>query len=154
MYPIKVNGAKACTVVDRITGRTLESAWHSIGEENRCVIAKLGWLSKRDSGKLYGSMVVYLASKSQADKFLAKELFEVGEKAHIQTYGKNKTPEIAAVSTSSDLDIENKIVQEQKYVEIAQHLVILMINMTTQLFRLQIVKGSIEPVTKVVQNLP
>ncbi len=99
-------------------------------------------------------MVVYLASKSQADKFLAKELFEVGEKAHIQTYGKNKTPEIAAVSTASNLVIENKIVQEQKYVKIAQHLVILIINVTTQLSRVQIVKGRIEPVTKVVRNLP
>ncbi len=51
-YPIKVNGAKAYTVVDRITVRTLESAQHSIGEENGCVIAKLGWLSKCDSGKI------------------------------------------------------------------------------------------------------
>ncbi len=76
-----------------------------------------------------------------------------GEKAHIQTYGKNRTLEIAAVSTASNLDIENKIVQEQKYVQIAQHLVILMINGTTQLSCLQIVKGSIEPVTKVVRNL-
>lgn len=30
MYPIKVNGAKACTVMDRITGRIVESAGHAI----------------------------------------------------------------------------------------------------------------------------
>ena len=52
MYPIKINGAKACTVVDQITGRVLESARHAIEEKNGCVIAKLGRLSKRDSGKL------------------------------------------------------------------------------------------------------
>ena len=92
MYPIKVNGAKACTVVDRITGRTLESARHSIGEENGCVIAKLGWLSKRDSGKLYGSMVVYLASKSQADKFLEKGLFEVGGESAYTDIWKEQNP--------------------------------------------------------------
>ncbi len=92
MYPIKVNGAKACTVLDRITGRTLESAWHSIGEKNGCVIAKLGWLSKCDSGKLYGSMVVYLTSKSQSDKFLEKGLFEVGGKSAYTDLWKEHNP--------------------------------------------------------------
>ena len=78
MYLIKVNKAKVCTIVDQITRCTLESAQYSIGKKNGCVIAKLGWLSKRNSGKLYGLIVVYLASKSQADKFFKKRLFEVG----------------------------------------------------------------------------
>lgn len=93
MYPIKVNGAKACTVVDRITGRILDLARQSIGEENGCVIAKLGWLSKRDSGKLYGSMFVYLASKSQVDKFLEKGLFEIGGESVYTDIWREQSPE-------------------------------------------------------------
>ncbi len=56
------------------------------------MIAKLGWLSKRDSGKLYGSMVVYLASKSQADKFLKKGFFEVGGKSVYTDIWKEQNP--------------------------------------------------------------
>ena len=52
-----------------------ESARWAIREKNEYVVAKLGWLSKRDSGKLYGSIVVYFASKVQADKFLEKKTF-------------------------------------------------------------------------------
>lgn len=81
MYPIKVNGAKACTIVDQRQECILESARHTIGKKNGYVIAQLGWLSKRDSGKLYGLMIIYLASKSQADKFLEKRLFEVRKKS-------------------------------------------------------------------------
>lgn len=77
-FPVKINGARATAVLDPMTGRILESARTAIGEENKCTIAKLGWLSKRDSGKLYGSMVVHLASKALADKFLEQGLFEVG----------------------------------------------------------------------------
>ncbi len=43
IYPIKVKRAKACTVVDQITGRVFESAGHVIGGENGCGIVKLRW---------------------------------------------------------------------------------------------------------------
>ncbi len=92
MYLIKVNGAKACTVADQITGHTFESVRHSIREENGCVIVKLGWLSKRDSEKLYGSTVVYLASNSQADKFLEKGLCEEGGKSAYTDIWKEQNP--------------------------------------------------------------
>lgn len=81
MYPIKVNRAKACIVVDQTTRRIFESAQYTIEEKNSYVIAKLGWLSKCNSEKLYRSMIVYLTSKSQANKFLEKKLFEVERKS-------------------------------------------------------------------------
>lgn len=93
MYLIKVNGAKAYTVVDRITGRILHSSRQCIEEENGCLIAKLGWLSKQDLGKLYRSMVVYLTSKSQADKFLKKRLFEGGGKSICIDIWREQNPE-------------------------------------------------------------
>ena len=70
----------------------MESACRAIGEENGCVVAKLGWLSKRNSEKLYGSMVVYLASKVQADKFLEKGLFEEGGESAYTDIWKERTP--------------------------------------------------------------
>lgn len=64
-----------------MTGRILESARRALGEENNCTIAKIGWLSKKDSGKLYESMVVHFISKTQVDKFVEQGLFKVGDES-------------------------------------------------------------------------
>ena len=46
-------------------------------KKNRYIVVKLGWLSKQDSKKLYRSIVIYFASKKQANKFLDKKLFKL-----------------------------------------------------------------------------
>jgi hypothetical protein len=39
-------------------------------KENDVKISKLVWLSKKDSGKAYGSMVVYVSKSSEVTKLL------------------------------------------------------------------------------------
>jgi hypothetical protein len=39
-------------------------------KENDVKIAKLVWLSKKDSGKAYGSMAVYVSKSNEATKLL------------------------------------------------------------------------------------
>lgn len=41
IYPIKVNRAKACTVIDQIIRYIFELAWYIIEEKNGYVVAKL-----------------------------------------------------------------------------------------------------------------
>lgn len=89
---MKVKGAKATAVLDSITRRISESARRVIGEGNNRTIAKVGWLSKKDSGKLYGSIVVHLISKPQADKFVKQGLFEVGEESACTDVWHNANP--------------------------------------------------------------
>lgn len=48
-----------------------------IRKENKCIIAKLGCLSKKNTKKLYKSMIVYLTSKILADKFHEQGLFKL-----------------------------------------------------------------------------
>lgn len=55
----------------------LESARTVLGEKNNCTIAKMGWLSKKDSRKLYESMIIYFICKTQLDKFVEQGLFKV-----------------------------------------------------------------------------
>ncbi len=55
----------------------MQQAAFSIAEENgRLAIGRIGWLSQ--PGKQYGSMVMYLKDKPQADQMLARGFIEVG----------------------------------------------------------------------------
>jgi hypothetical protein len=46
-------------------------------------VAKIAWLSRRDSGKAYGSMVVYVTKSSKAARLLQEQYFHVaGESAY------------------------------------------------------------------------
>lgn len=67
----------ANAVLDMDTGRITPQAASSIGEENGgLAIGRIGWLSQPD--KKYGSMVVYLKNKAQADRMLARGFIKVG----------------------------------------------------------------------------
>ncbi len=78
-FPIKVNRARANAVLDANTGRVADHAKDSVGDSNGGPkITRIGWLSKLGTGKLYGSMVVCLADKKEADAFLEKGVIEVG----------------------------------------------------------------------------
>ncbi|KJZ71568.1 hypothetical protein HIM_09037 [Hirsutella minnesotensis 3608] len=54
----------------------------ALSAENRVTIGKISWLSKRESGKAYGSMVVYVTKKSDAERLLEGYYFDLaGESA-------------------------------------------------------------------------
>ena len=56
-YPVKVDNANRRVILDQ-GDKVLPAAAEVLGKENDVHIAKIGWLSRKDTGKAYGSMVV------------------------------------------------------------------------------------------------
>ena len=74
-FPIKVNCAWATAILDANTGKVAFNAKNNISDSNGGLkITRMWWLSKLGTGKLYGSLVIYLADKDQAEPFLEKVL--------------------------------------------------------------------------------
>jgi hypothetical protein len=61
LYLVKVDNVNRTAVIDH-EGRVLHGATEALSEENEVQIAKMAWLSRRDTEKAYGSMVVAAAS--------------------------------------------------------------------------------------------
>ena len=69
LYPIKVDNARTdgVLVVDR---SLLPVISELLGKENNASVAKVAWISKKDNGKAYRSIVVYLYRGSNANRLL------------------------------------------------------------------------------------
>jgi hypothetical protein len=76
LYPVKVDNVNRTAVLDR-EGKVLPGAAEVLGQENEVSIGKMAWLSRRDSGKIYGSMVVYVTKRSDAARLLQDQYFHV-----------------------------------------------------------------------------
>jgi hypothetical protein len=85
-YPVKVDNANRTAVLDE-KGEIRPGAAETLGKENNITIAKLVWLSKKDTHKLYGSMVVYTTKSSEAIQLLNRQFFDIaGESAYTRIY--------------------------------------------------------------------
>ncbi|RYC77840.1 hypothetical protein BFJ63_vAg19286 [Fusarium oxysporum f. sp. narcissi] len=71
LYPIKVYGANKTAVLDS-SGNILPGAADALGKENEVTIANMHWLSNKENGKMYGSMVIYVAKASGARRLLGE----------------------------------------------------------------------------------
>ncbi|KAM4061772.1 reverse transcriptase [Hirsutella rhossiliensis] len=81
LYPVRVDNANRTAILDA-EGNVLPGAIEALSAENRVTIGKISWLSKRESGKAYGSMVVYVTKKSDAERLLEGHYFDLaGESA-------------------------------------------------------------------------
>ena len=70
-----------------------EEAKQMVGEENEVQVHKIQWLSKADGSKIHGSMVLYLASRQDAEKLLKDGRVEVdGETAFARQYERRTGP--------------------------------------------------------------
>lgn len=87
-YPIKVNRARATAILDLLTGRVSDNAKETVSDSNNGLkVIRVGWLSRAGTGKLYGSMVVCLAEKKDADLLISKGLIEIGgETAYTEAF--------------------------------------------------------------------
>jgi hypothetical protein len=77
LYPIKVDSVNKAAVLDEKDEVRAEAA-AAFSEENEATVAKIAWLSRKDSAKAYGSMVVYLTKGSDARRLLADGFFHAG----------------------------------------------------------------------------
>ncbi|KAI2864382.1 hypothetical protein CBS147323_9143 [Aspergillus niger] len=79
LYPIKVDSVRKTAVLDE-NNEVRVGAAAAFSEENEATVAKIAWLSRKESAKAYGSMVVYLTKGTNARRLLAEGFFHaVGE---------------------------------------------------------------------------
>ncbi len=93
LYPIKVDSVNASAILDANTGRIKPEAALLISDKNKNLpVGRIGWLSQ--PGKKYGSMVLYVKDKSQAEAILARCFIEVGgESATTQVWDEREKTE-------------------------------------------------------------
>ncbi len=92
LFPVKVDNANRSMVLDA-EGTVLPGAAEALGAENNVNIAKLSWLSKKESGKAYGSMVVYVTKESDARRLVDGHYFVIaGESATTNVFERRSGP--------------------------------------------------------------
>ncbi|RKK10846.1 hypothetical protein BFJ65_g14842 [Fusarium oxysporum f. sp. cepae] len=93
LYPVKVDGANRTAVLDS-SGNILPGAAEALGKENVVTIAKMHWLSNRENGKRYGSMVIYVTKASDARRLLDERYFHLaGESASTNVFERRQGPD-------------------------------------------------------------
>ena len=92
LYPVKVNNARTNAVI-KPDGLLINDALLSLNENNNTDIAKIAWLSSRQSGKAYGSMAVFFKTSSEAARFLKEAFMYVGgESATVRVFEPDMGP--------------------------------------------------------------
>lgn len=93
LFPIKVDSVNRLAVLDA-SGGIRAGAAEAFGRENETTVVKIAWLSKKDSPKAYGSMVVYVTKGSDARRLLAEGFFHVaGESGTTGVFERRIRPE-------------------------------------------------------------
>ena len=69
LYLVKVDNANRTAILDP-EGKVLLGVADVLGKENDVYIAKIGWLSRKDRGKAYGLIVVYVTKGCEAARLL------------------------------------------------------------------------------------
>ncbi|GCB24364.1 hypothetical protein AAWM_07249 [Aspergillus awamori] len=77
LNPIKADSVKKTAVLDEKDDIRVGAA-AAFSEENETTVAKISWLSRKESTKAYGSMVVYLTKGTDARRLLAEGFFHAG----------------------------------------------------------------------------
>lgn len=91
-YPVKVDNTCRTAVLDE-NGELRVGATELMEKENEVKIAKLSWLSRKDSPKAYGSMVVYVTKRADAARLLEGQYFNVdGESAFTRVFESRRGP--------------------------------------------------------------
>jgi hypothetical protein len=93
LYPVKVDNVNRTAVIDH-GGKVLPGAAEALAQENGVQIAKLAWLSRKDSAKAYGSMVVYVTKAGDARRLLNEGFFHAGgESGYTGVFERRVSPE-------------------------------------------------------------
>jgi hypothetical protein len=86
LYPVKIDNVNRSAILDQ-DGAIRTEAMEALGKENGVSIAKMAWLSRKETEKAYGSMVVYVTRGSDAVRLLQGQYFHVaGESGYPSVY--------------------------------------------------------------------
>ena len=69
LYPVKINNTRA-DVILMPDGSLKPNAASEIAEENGTELAKVAWLSAKNNGRVYGSLVAYFTNGLESTRFL------------------------------------------------------------------------------------
>ena len=58
-------------------------------DENEATVAKIAWLSRKESLKAYGSIVVYLTKRTDAQRLLVDRFFHIGGESSVTSVFKH-----------------------------------------------------------------
>jgi hypothetical protein len=84
---------KGAILSDMQSKEVKEGAAQMVGEENGVHVHKIQWLSKPNADKIHGSMVLYLARRSDAEKLLREVRVDIdGETAFARPYERRVGP--------------------------------------------------------------
>ncbi|KAL2146339.1 hypothetical protein VTI28DRAFT_4364 [Corynascus sepedonium] len=93
LYPVKVDNVNRTAIIDH-EGKVLPRAVEALSQENEVQIAKIAWLSRRDTEKAYRSMVVYVTKASDARRLLNDGFFYAGgESGYVGIFERRIRPE-------------------------------------------------------------
>jgi hypothetical protein len=93
LYPIKVDNVNRSVVLDD-EGNIRTGAAEAFSQENETTVAKIAWLSRKDTAKAYGSMVVYVTKGSDARRLLNEGFFHAGgESGYTRVFERRVRPE-------------------------------------------------------------
>lgn len=93
LYPIKVDNVNRSVVLDD-EGNIRTGAAEAFSQENETTVAKIAWLSRKDTAKAYGSMVVYVTKGSDARRLLSEGFFHAGgESGYTRVFERRVRPE-------------------------------------------------------------
>jgi hypothetical protein len=91
-YPIKVDRVNKLSLSSDANSIISETKINEIGEENNVKINKVRWLS-RPSDKQFGSVVVYLAKKEDAEMLLERQIMDFkGDSGFTRVYERRSVP--------------------------------------------------------------
>ena len=77
VVPLKVDNVSRLAILNR-DGSLQTDIAERLGEENNTSIAKVVWLSNKESNKAYGSMAVYFTKSGERDRYLQATFFDAG----------------------------------------------------------------------------
>jgi hypothetical protein len=92
IYPIKVDGVNRLAILDD-KGEIRAGVTGILNRENETTVAKIAWLSRKDTLKAYGSMVVYVAKGSDASRFLTEGFFHAEGESGTTSIFERRPPE-------------------------------------------------------------
>ena len=93
LYAVKVDNVNRTAVIDH-EGKVLPGATEALGQENDVQVAKIAWLSRRDTAKAYGSMVIYVTKAGDARRLLNDSFFYAGgESGYTGIFERRMRPE-------------------------------------------------------------
>ena len=92
LYPVKVNNARTDAVLQP-NGDIKENIISALNDSNKTQVAKVSWLSSRHVRKAYGSMVIFIKKRSEAERLLDEGFITVSrELASVRVFKPNLGP--------------------------------------------------------------